>query len=106
MTPTLDLSPAEFVADRDPAAPILDVRTPKEFDEGHLAGAVNVDVMADDFQERIGTMDLPDDGPIYLYCRSGGRSGKATGILREMGHGGALNVGGFEALATAGADTA
>lgn len=100
------MSPADYVAQRDPDAPLLDVRTPKEFAEGHLAGAVNVDVMAPDFADRVQALGLPEAGPVYLYCRSGNRSGQATGILRRLGHEGAVNVGGFDALARAGAETA
>ena len=100
----LTLAPADFVASRDPNAPVLDVRTPSEFASGHVEGAVNVDVMAPDFQGQIAGLDL-NEGPIYLYCRSGNRSGKATGIVRQMGHSGAVNVGGFGALVAAGAKT-
>jgi len=100
------MSPSDFVADRDPSAPVLDVRTPGEFAGGHLAGAVNVDVMAPDFQQKVAALKLPSDSPIYLYCRSGSRSGQATSILQQMGHAGAVNVGGFDALARAGAETA
>jgi rhodanese-related sulfurtransferase len=99
------LSPAEFVAQRDPEAPVIDVRTPAEFRNGHLDGAVNVDIFEPDFQQQIEALDLPDAGPVYLYCRSGNRSGKAAQILRQMGHEGAVNVGGFEALKAAGAPT-
>ncbi len=97
------LSPSAFVAQRDPGAPLLDVRTPGEFAAGHLDGAVNVDVLAPDFRERIEALDLPASGPIYLYCRSGNRSGQAAQVLRDLGHDGAVNVGGFEALRSAGA---
>ena len=100
------MTPTDFVAQRDAGAPVLDVRTPKEFAEGHLAEAVNVNVMAPDFRDRIVEMDLPENGPVYLYCRSGNRSGTATKILHEMGHAGAVNVGGLGALAAAGAETA
>ncbi|WP_420455129.1 rhodanese-like domain-containing protein [Rubrivirga sp.] len=100
------LAPADFVAQRDPSAPVLDVRTPAEFAEGHLADALNVDVMAPDFPRQIAALGLPADGPVYLYCRSGQRSGTATGVLRSLGHAGAVNVGGFDALARAGAETA
>lgn len=99
------LTPAEFVAQREADAVVIDVRTPSEYASGHLAGAKNVDVMGADFQDRIAAMTL-GDGPIYLYCRSGNRSGQATKILRQMGHDGATNVGGFDALARAGAETA
>ncbi|GAB5550125.1 MAG: hypothetical protein SangKO_098850 [Sandaracinaceae bacterium] len=100
------LAPADFVAQRDRSAPLLDVRTHSEFAAGHLAGAFNVDVMAPDFQGQIAALDLPADGPVYLYCRSGNRSGQATEKLRQMGHAGAVNVGGFDVLAKAGAETA
>ncbi|MEM1053933.1 MAG: rhodanese-like domain-containing protein [Bacteroidota bacterium] len=100
------MPPAQFVGERDPNAPLLDVRTPAEFAQGHLAGAVNVDFMSPDFAQKVAEMDLPTDGPIYLYCRSGNRSGSAMGLLHRMGHEGAVNVGGFEALAKAGAETA
>ena len=96
------LAPGDYVAQRDPSAPLIDVRTPAEFAEGHLADAVNVDVMAPDFRQRIAEMDLPN-GPVYLYCRSGNRSGQAAGILNELGHAGAVNVGGYDALRSAGA---
>lgn len=99
------MPPAEFVAKRDPQSPVLDVRTPSEFASGHLAGAINVDVLAPDFQSQVAALDL-SEGPIYLYCRSGNRSGTAAGILRQMGHSGAVNVGGFSALVSAGAETA
>lgn len=104
------LSPADFVARRDPAAPVLDVRTPGEFGGGHLSKATNVDVMGAGFADQIRLLEkrgvLQKDRPVYLYCRSGNRSGKATKALRQMGFEGAVNVGGFSALRSAGADTA
>jgi rhodanese-related sulfurtransferase len=102
------LAPRDFVAERDPEAPVLDVRAPREYDSGHLAGAINVDVNASDFRARID--DLAADGtldpgrPVYLYCRSGNRSGQATRILRDKGFPEAYNVGGFAALRGAGAE--
>lgn len=100
------MSAADFVETRDARAPLIDVRTPAEFAAGHLAGAVNVDVYAPDFPSRIAAMGLPADEPVYLYCRSGNRSGTAAQVLRQMGHAGAVNVGGFEALRRAGAAVA
>ncbi len=102
----LTLSPADYVAQGTHGAPVLDVRTPDEFATGHLDGAVNVDVMAPDFPDRIAAMGLPADAPVYLYCRSGQRSGRAMQLLHEMGHTGATNVGGFEGLRAAGAPVA
>jgi uncharacterized protein len=94
----------DFVAQRQPGDVVLDVRTPGEFAGGHLRGAQNVDVLAADFRQRVQGLHLPPDQPVYLYCRSGNRSGQAATILREMGFEKAVNVGAFDALRTAGAD--
>ncbi len=82
---------------------VLDVRTPAEFAGGHLAGSENVDFMAPDFRERVEGLDR--DRTYYLYCRSGTRSGKAATLMQEMGFSEVYNVGGFEKLAEAGAET-
>ena len=107
--PSDKLSPADFVAHRDPDVPVLDVRTPGEFAGGHLTGATNVDVTGSGFADQIYSLEkkgvIWKDQPVYLYCRSGNRSGKAAKALREMGFDGAVNVGGFSALRSAGADT-
>ena len=100
------LSPADFVAQRDASAPVLDVRTAREVAGGRLKGALHADVMAPDFAERIGAMGLPADGPVYVYCKSGNRSKMAVGRLRSQGVAGAVNVGGYDALRRAGAETA
>jgi rhodanese-related sulfurtransferase len=99
------LAPAHFVARHDADAPVIDVRTPAEFADGHLVGAINVDIFAPDFREQIEALNLSTEEPVYLYCRSGNRSGKAAQILRQMGYDEAFNVGGFEALKAAGAET-
>jgi len=66
---------AEFV--------ILDVRTPEEFAEGHLSGAVNVNLMAPDFESRLVALNR---GKTYLvYCRTGNRSAKAIRAMRRLG---------------------
>ena len=94
------LTPADFVARLAAApGPVVDVRTPDEYAGGHLAGADNLDLMAPDFRER--AAGLPTGGPVYLYCRSGNRSGQAAVVLRELGYE-AYNVGGYEELADAG----
>jgi rhodanese-related sulfurtransferase len=95
------LSPDAFAAERDPDAPLLDVRTPAEFDQSHLAGARNADVMAPDFLERVEALNLGKDRPVYVYCRSGNRSGRAADLLRQRGYD-AHNVGGIGALSRAG----
>ena len=64
---------------------LLDVRTPEEFAEGHIAGAINIDVQSDDFQQ-LAEKELSKDSPIYVYCRSGRRSLTAARILDRLGY--------------------
>lgn len=62
---------------------VIDVRTPAEFADGHLAGASLVDFEAPDFRSRIGELDR--DGRYVVYCRSGNRSGQAVAQMEELG---------------------
>ena len=62
---------------------LIDVRTPEEFAAGHIEGAKNIDFKADDFQKKFA--DFSKDEPLYLYCRSGNRSGKAAKELAKLG---------------------
>ena len=60
---------------------VLDVRTDKEFKEGHIPGAVNLDVNAPDFAKKVAALDK---GRTYLvYCAHGRRGLKACGIMKE-----------------------
>ena len=68
---------------------LLDVRTPQEFDSGHILGAVNIPV--DDLRSRLG--ELPRDRMIAAYCQVGQRGYLATRILRQNGFS-ASNIGG------------
>ena len=63
----------------------LDVRSIDEYASGHIAKAINIDVMKDDFTTKATSL-LPKDKTIALYCRSGRRSKKAAGILVENGY--------------------
>lgn len=63
---------------------LLDVRTQEEFNQGHLADAMNADWNEkDEFVRRIEAMDK--DQPVYIYCLSGRRSAAAASLLREKG---------------------
>lgn len=97
------LTPAAFLDRREADAVVLDVRTPAEYAEGHLTGVENIDFLNPTFRDRV--KDLDRDATYYLYCRSGGRSGKATELMQTMGFSNVTNVGGYDALAAAGADT-
>ena len=74
----------------------IDVRTPQEFAGGHLPGAINLPV--DGFAQTFPTLGLSRDAVVALYCRSGGRAGRALAIARELGYAKAYNAGGYEAL--------
>ena len=105
--PIVSLSPQEteaFLASH-PDAVVVDVRTPAEIAEsGKLEGAVELDVNAPDFEGRaLGR--LSPTAPTVLYCRSGGRSGRAAEILRDQGFAELYNAGGFGDLAGAGLAT-
>ena len=62
---------------------VIDVRTPAEYSEGHLDGAVNIDIESADFGTILG--QLPTDGEYVVYCRSGNRSAKAVEIMKASG---------------------
>ncbi|WP_130735007.1 rhodanese-like domain-containing protein [Flavobacterium sp. J27] len=62
---------------------LVDVRTPEEFASGHLPNAVNINVNATDFETKVASLDKGK--PVLVYCKSGGRSGRACGQLEEMG---------------------
>lgn len=61
---------------------IMDVRTPEEFNEGHIAGATNIDFYSETFRD---TLNGLDKNKTYLvYCRVGNRSGNTMKILSEL----------------------
>lgn len=61
---------------------ILDVRTPEEYDEGHIEGAVNLNFYDDDYREQLENLDRDDT--YLLFCRSGNRSGQTLDIMEEI----------------------
>lgn len=68
-----------------PGIQLVDVRTPEEYNSGHIAGAVNIDVNSPDFMSQA-TQELKKDKPVYVYCRSGKRSKKAGNRLAGEGY--------------------
>ena len=67
----------------EPNIQLIDVRTPEEFNEGHIANAVNINFLADDFEANVANLDK--EKPVMVYCKSGGRSAKASARLKELG---------------------
>ncbi len=72
----------------------IDVRTADEFAAGHVDGAVHIPY--EEIVDRIGEVTEDRDELIYLYCRSGRRSGIATAALQEAGFNQVVNIGGLE----------
>ncbi|MEM9514809.1 MAG: rhodanese-like domain-containing protein [Actinomycetota bacterium] len=62
---------------------VLDVRTPEEFAEGHLADAALLDFYRADFAEQVAELDR--DVPYVVYCRSGNRSGRTAALMEDLG---------------------
>ena len=79
------------------------MRTDGEYAGGHVAGAVHADVLAPGFEEAVAGLDRQE--PVYLYCASGARSGRAAKTMEAMGFTRVVNAGGFGDLVAAGAPT-
>ncbi|MBZ4413214.1 rhodanese-like domain-containing protein [Myxococcus faecalis] len=71
-------------------ATLVDVRSPEEFADGHLPGAVNIPV--GELARRLGELGPPTT-PVVVYCRSGARSGRAERLLKEQGFQDVFNLG-------------
>ena len=82
----------------------LDVRSPEEFAEGHVQGAINIPV--DEMEARWQELEPYRDRPIVVYCRSGRRSARAIEILAQHGFTQLENGGGFESLTASGVPAA
>ena len=65
------------------APQLIDVRTPDEFNEFHIAGALNIDVNGAGFEEAITALNRAK--PLFVYCRGGVRSMKAAEIMEREG---------------------
>lgn len=76
-------------------ATVLDVRTPEEYEAGHLAQATNIPI--DQFASRIGEVDKTK--PVVVYCAKGGRAQKAKDQLEAAGFTNVVvNGGGYDDL--------
>jgi phage shock protein E len=71
-------------------AALVDVRTPEEYQSGHLPGAINIPV--DEISTRASEIGA-NTRPVVTYCRSGARSGRAANVLRSLGFTNVVNLG-------------
>ena len=76
------LTPSEFKA-KSANQTIIDIRTPEEFNQGHIEGAVNINYFDDNFLDQIAKYDK--NQPIFIYCRSGNRTTAASKKAADFG---------------------
>jgi len=96
---TISVSDAQTMIESSPNLLIVDVRTPQEYAQGHLNGAINIPLS--DLPLRIVSLD--PNRPILVYCRTGHRSAQASAILVRAGFTRVYNLqGGITAWVNAG----
>jgi len=78
------VSKTEFVElMKKTGAQLIDVRTPREFTNGFIEGAKNIDYNGDSFEKQMKKLDKTK--PVLVYCAAGGRSENAAELLQEWG---------------------
>jgi phage shock protein E len=81
---TKKVDPVEFSeVIAQPGVIILDVRTPEEFNAGHIANAININIADSDFSSEVSKLDK--NATFAVYCRSANRSAVATNEMAELG---------------------
>ncbi len=83
---TVSLSAIDFAKkiQQTPDAQIVDVRSPEEFQKGHLKDALNINWNGAQFQDQIKALDRSK--PVFIYCLSGGRSAAAAESMSKQGY--------------------
>ncbi|MFV1448037.1 rhodanese-like domain-containing protein [Maribacter sp. HS] len=78
---------------------LLDVRTPQEYKEGSIHGAININWLSNDFDEKVTKLDRTKK--IYVFCKKGGRSLKSQARLVELGFNNVVDLqGGYDAYSS------
>ena len=99
-----NLDVEKFASEIAEGARLVDVRTPEEYAEGCIPGAINIDWNAGDLVEKVDAA-FDSSEPVYLYCRSGRRSAAAAKALSKAGFKVINLLGGYEAWTAAGKRT-
>ncbi len=88
----------------DSTVVVLDVRTPEEFEQGHIRKAVNLDFRAKDFEAQIAKLDRAKK--YLVHCKSGGRSTSSLRVFEKLGFADVTHLdGGILAWESAGLET-
>lgn len=75
---------------------IIDVRTPAEYSNGKIEGAINYNILDGSLENNIDKLD--PEKPVFVYCAAGGRSSKAAKMLKEKGFKSIIDLkGGYNA---------
>lgn len=97
----VDTAEAEKLVTGENPPIVIDVRTPEEFAEGHIEGAINVDVKGENFEAELAKLDPEKE--YLLHCRSGARSTSAKPTFEKLGFKSVYHMsGGFDAWTDAG----
>jgi rhodanese-related sulfurtransferase len=80
-----------YTAEKDNAL-IVDVRTPAEIAEESIDGHIAINFQSPDFPTKV--LELPKDKTLFIYCRSGNRSGQACRYLEMKGYQNLVNLKG------------
>lgn len=81
----LTLKPETFKTKviNDVSVQLVDIRTPEEFNSGHIENAININYFSEQFKDSISLLQTKI--PVYIYCRSGKRSSKSVKVFKAVG---------------------
>jgi len=82
-----DKGVAEFL--ETDGAVLLDVRTPEEYQQGHIPQSINIPL------DHLNVLSYPAETPLYVYCHSGQRAGQACTWLKQQGYLHVTDIGGI-----------
>ncbi|MEM9831225.1 MAG: rhodanese-like domain-containing protein [Bacteroidota bacterium] len=95
----IDVTTAQQLLSEDENTLVLDVRTPAEYAEGHIEGAINIDISDDSFSDKVA--ELEKDKTYIVHCAANvenGRSAKSLKIMSDLGFEHLISMeGGFTA---------
>ncbi len=81
----VSVAEANAMVKRTSGVVVLDVRTPAEFAQGHIDGALNLDFRSPDFAQRLARLNPA--GSYLLHCKTGTRSAQALAVMTQQGFG-------------------
>lgn len=95
-TPSNTVNTATASAPSTQKVVLIDVRSPEEFQAGHLPHAHNI--VHDKINQQISSLNIDKNAEIHVYCRSGSRAGVALKTLQDMGYTNVKNLGAYDDL--------